>query len=318
MPSRKRDYYKVLGIGRDADEKGLKSAYRKLARKFHPDHNPDDSEAEKKFKEVNEAYAVLANPEARATYDRFGHAGGPTGQQGFDFSNFDFGNPGGTFSGFGQTFNGMGFEDILGDLLGGFGRRGRGRRASPFQRKASRRGGDIESEMDLQFLEAVNGARKTITLEKPGGVRDTITFAFPKGVRDNEKIRLRGKGLPGVDGPPGNLIIRVHVKPHSLFRREGNNILLSIGITIAEAVLGGKVPVPTPYGTTTISIPPGTQGGQVFRISEKGVELKNGKPGDLLVTMKIVVPKDVDEESSELIRQFDRKNPVKPRSEKGG
>ncbi len=306
----------MLGIGRDADEKQLKSAYRKLARKYHPDHNPDKPEAEKKFKEVNEAYAVLANPEARTAYDRFGHAGGPTGQPGFDFSNFDFRNPGGTFSGFGKTYSGVGFDDIFEELLGGFGRGGRGRRGSPFGRQAPRRGGDVESEMDLEFLEAIKGAKKTVTLEKPDGVRETITFAFPPGVRDKEKIRLRGKGLPGAGGPPGDLIIRVHVKPHSLFRREGNNILLSIGITIAEAVLGGKIPVPTPFGTTTISIPPGTQGGQVFRIGGKGVKRKKGKAGDLLATMKIVVPKNVGDESEELIRKFDSKNPVKPRLEK--
>ncbi|MCZ7585910.1 MAG: HSP40/DnaJ peptide-binding protein [Deltaproteobacteria bacterium] len=164
--------------------------------------------------------------------------------------------------------------------------------------------------MDLDFLDAVLGATKKISLEGPHG-KSSLTFAVPPGVRDGEKIRLRGKGMPGPGGKAGDLIIKIRVKPHERFRRDGDHITTSVGVSFAEAVLGAKVEILTPHGTTTVSIPPGTQGGQVLRLPGEGVRRKGAPPGDVLVTVKILVPKNVDEKSRELIRRFDRANPVK-------
>lgn len=307
----KRDYYDVLGVKRDADDKAIKAAYRRLAKQYHPDFNPGDKSAETRFKEVNEAYAVLSNAEARAKYDRFGHAG--NGQPGFDFSNFDFRNMGGSFSGFGQTFEAQGFADILQELFGGrfdmggarggfgghSGRFGGGRRAS--------RGQDIEAEIRIPFLDAIRGTQRTVTVQHPNGP-ENITFKVPAGIADGGKIRLRGKG-----GAGGDLILRVTVEPHHDFVRDGDDLRVSVPVTVAEAICGAKIPVPTPDGTSTIAIAPGTSSGQVLRLAGKGVARKGHAPGDLFVTIRIVVPKNVDEKSRELIREFDRKNPVHPR-----
>ncbi|MCB9477202.1 MAG: J domain-containing protein [Deltaproteobacteria bacterium] len=308
----KRDYYDVLGVAKNADDKQIKSAYRKLARKYHPDFNKDDAEAEKNFKEVSEAYAVLSNKEARQKYDQFGHEQGP-GHAGFDFSGFDFQNAQGNFRGFGQSFSGSGLHDILNDLFGGGGFGGGGARGFGGGRPRPVQGQTVTAEMHLDLMDVLHGAKKTVTLDGPGGPQ-RVSFTVPVGLKDGGKIRLRGKGLPGPGGgPAGDLIIHAHVRPHGQFAREGENLKTTVGVSIAEAVLGAKVPVQTPFGTTTISLPPGTQGGQTLRIAGKGVPRKSGKAGDLLVTVKIVVPKDVDEKSRELIKQFDLRNPVQAR-----
>ena len=311
----KRDYYEILGVNRKATDKEIKSAYRKLARKYHPDFNKDNKEAETKFKEVSEAYAVLTNDEARRKYDQFGHSGGPGTAQGFDFSDFNFNDMGGSFRGFGQTFQGGGgMQDILRELFGGgFGGRGsRGQRSyqgSPFGRQAPAKGRDVESEMSIDFMEALLGTRKRVTLDS-GSSKQDITFNIPPGIKNGEKIRVRGKGMPGPGGQPGDLIIKINVGRHPHFRRDGDNIRVTVGISIADALLGTKIKVPSPYGDTTMSIPPGTQGGQVFRIAGKGIKRNHREAGNLLVTVKIVVPKSIDDKSKELIRQFNERNPI--------
>ncbi|MCL4234389.1 MAG: DnaJ domain-containing protein [Deltaproteobacteria bacterium] len=313
----KRDYYEVLGVKRDADDKAIKAAYRRLAKQYHPDFNPGDKASETRFKEVNEAYAVLSNAEARAKYDRFGHAG--NGQPGFDFSNFDYRNMGGSFSGFGQTFEAEGFADILQELFGGrfdmggrpsrgFG--GHGGRSGGGRRTA--RGQDVEAEIRIPFMDAIRGTQMSVTVQQPGGP-DHITFKIPAGIADGGKIRLRGKGGAGGGGASGDLILRVTVEPHHDFVRDGDDLRVSVPVTVAEAVCGAKIPVPTPDGTSTIAIAPGTSSGQVLRLAGKGVARKGHTPGDLFVTIRIVVPKNVDEKSRELIREFDRMNPVHPR-----
>ncbi|MBZ0273942.1 J domain-containing protein [bacterium] len=310
METGKRDYYEVLGVPRGASDKDIKTAYRKLARACHPDFHPNDQNAERKFKELNEAYAVLSNDEARKKYDQWGHAGGPSANgQGFDFSNFDFSHGAGSFSGFGQTYQSSGFDDIINELFGGM--RGRGAKRTGFGAGRQARGRDIESELAIEFSDAIHGAKKTVNLEWPDGAR-TISFNVPAGVTDGTRIRVPGKGLAGTGGA-GDLYVRLRVKPDPRFSRDGDHLRTSVGISIAEAVCGAKIPVPTPEGPTTISIPPGTQGGQVFRVAGKGVRRKSGPAGDLLVTIKIVVPRDVGEAGRELIRRFDGEHPVRAR-----
>ncbi len=314
---RKRDYYEILGVDRKADEKKIKSAYRKLARKYHPDFNKDDKKAEAKFKEVSEAYAVLTNNEARRKYDQFGHSGGPGAGQGFDFSDFNYNDPGGSFRGFGNTYQGDGgMQDILQELFGNFGgrRRGRGRnpggfQGSPFGRQAPAKGRDVESEMTIDFLEAIQGACKTVTLDS-GSSTQNLTFNIPPGLKNGEKIRLRGKGMPGVGGQSGDLLIKINIGRHPHFRRDGNNIRVTVGISVADALLGANITVPSPFGNTKMSIPPGTQGGQVFRIASKGIKRQNRDQGNLLVTVKIVVPQEIDDKSKELIKEFNERNPI--------
>lgn len=312
----KRDYYEVLGLARGAGEKEIKSAYRKLARKFHPDLNAGNADAETKFKEVNEAYAVLSNADAKAKYDRFGHAG--NGGAGFDFSNFDFRNMGGSFTGFGETFDAGGFGDILSELFGGrgapFGRGGRGGHGG---RGPSPTTQDVEARITIPLMDAVRGGRTTITVNKPDGP-ERVTFNIPAGIREGGKIRLRGQGMRGPGGAAGDLILQIATQPDPVFTRDGDDLRAVVGITIAEAVLGGKISVPLPEGSAAISLPPGTQGGQVFRLAGKGVAQKGRAPGDLFVQVKIVVPKNIDEESRELIRRFDKKNPVPARAERVG
>ncbi len=309
----KRDYYEILGVDRKADEKVIKSAYRKLARKYHPDLNKDDKEAESKFKEISEAYAVLTNPEAKQKYDQFGHSGGPGAGQGFDFSDFNFNDFGGSFRGFGQTYNtGGSMQDILQELFGGGPRGPRGSsgfQGNPFGGRRPAKGRDVESEMTIDFMESIHGVRKTATLDM-GNAKQNITFNIPAGLKNGEKIRLRGKGMPAPGGHAGDLLIKINIGRHPHFKRDGDNIRVTLGISAADAILGTKVTFPTPYGDAKMTIPPGTQGGQVFRIAGKGIKRQNRTPGNLLVAVKIVLPKTIDEKSKELIKQFNEKNPV--------
>jgi DnaJ-class molecular chaperone len=308
----KRDYYEILGVKRKAADKEIKSAYRKLARKYHPDFNKDDKKSEDKFKEISEAYAVLTNDEARRKYDQFGHSAGPGAAQGFDFSGFDFNNPGGSFRGFGNTYQSGGMQDIIQELFGNFGGGRRGPQGFPGagrSRRGPAKGRDVESEMTIEFMEAILGTRKSVTLNS-GLSAQNLTFNIPAGLKNGEKIRLRGKGMPSPSGLSGDLLIKINIGRHPHFRRDGHNLRVTVGISIADAIVGANIPVPTPYGDTTISIPPGTQGGQVFRIANNGIRRKNQDAGNLLVTVKILVPKEIDQKSKELIEQFNKLNPI--------
>ncbi len=312
----KRDYYEVLGVKRDAGEAQIKSAYRKLARKFHPDVNkaPDASD---KFKEATEAYDVLSDPQKRKTYDQFGHAGpgagfggpGPGGGRTYSYS----GGPGGAVNfedilndaGGRGGFGGMSLEDIM-EALGG----GRGRRRS----RAPQRGNDAEYEMRLEFLQAVRGATTTLRLQQPDGTVETITVKIPPGVHEGSRIRLRGKGEQGPDGP-GDLYIVTHVAEHPYFRREGDDLYVEVPIGIDEAALGATVEVPTLEGTTKVKIPPGTSSGTKLRLRGKGVQTAGGAgPGDQYVSIKIVAPKELSPRGAQLLREFQQAEKFDPRS----
>ena len=297
-----KDFYAILGVPQDADAAAVKKAYRKLARKEHPDQNPGDPQAEQRFKDIGEAYAVLSDPEQRQQYDairsmthggaRFRAGGGPGGGgAGFEdvFSSM-FGGGGGNvrFStgGGGAQPN---LEDILGGMFGGAGPAygGYGAPAGP------RRGANLSARTTLPFRDAVEGA--TVTLSTGNG---RITTRIPAGVRDGQKIRLAGKGEPGEQGAPaGDLILTVGVEPHPVFGREGDNLTVDLPVTFAEAALGATVPVPTLSGEPVkVRIAPGTPSGRVLRVKGRGVPRKD-HPGDLLAKVNVVVPQRLTDET---------------------
>ncbi len=287
-----KDYYATLGVSKEATDKDIKKAYRKLARQYHPDSNPDNPTAEAKFKEINEAYEVLSDPETRKEYDHareMGYfVGGPGGaSQYVRVEDLFGGGSGGATS----------IEDLLGgfgDLFGTSGRTTRRRQPRPAK------GADVQADLSLTFHEALAGATKEINV---GGRR--VKVKVPKGVADGTKIRLRGKGSPGRNGgPAGDLYVRVHVAEHPIFKRKGRrDLAITVPITFSEAALGAVIEVPTLEGTTKIRIPPGTPSGKTFRVRGKGVETTKGQ-GDLLVTVDIDVPKDLTEEEKQLLERF--------------
>ncbi|HYH12071.1 MAG TPA: molecular chaperone DnaJ [Thermomicrobiales bacterium] len=348
----KRDYYEVLELDRSATEVEIKRAYRKLARKYHPDINKDDG-AEERFKEINEAYEVLSNSERRAAYDRFGHAAAGGGGMG--------GDPFGGFAG--SPFSDL-FDTFFGGAAGGT------RTAAP------PRGSDIQISINLTFEEAVFGTEKDVEVDRletcdvcngtrmkdgkqpstcsncggSGEVRRvqqtilgqfmtsgpcptcqgegviitdpcdacrgrgrrrqyrTISVTVPAGVDDNATLRLTGQGEDapgGRGGQPGNLYVKVHVKPHKIFERHGKSIHSQVGINVAQAALGDEVEIQTIDGPVMFRIPAGTQSGQQFRLREKGVpDLRGGTRGDQIVTIQVVTPKKLTDDQRELFEEL--------------
>ena len=308
------DLYQTLGVSRDASKDEIQKAYRKLARKFHPDMNPDNDTARDKFKRVQEAYDVLSDADKRAAYDRYGadfekvrqgggwHPGGAAGAsfEGLDLEQiFGGGAPGG------QQFEG-GFADFFEQILGG---RGAGAR----RHRQPQRGANIRHEVEIPFSLAVRGGRTELHLRR--GVRsENLAVTIPPGVENGSKIRLRNQGHPSPNGgPQGDLILIIKVSDHPHFRRHGKNLELKLPVTIAEATLGGKVDVPTPDGTVSLSIPPNSGGGRRLRLKGQGVATAGGTRGDLIVELQVAVPPELDEESRGLIHELDRRHPLRPR-----
>lgn len=305
-----KDFYKILGVSKDADDAAIKKAYRKLARTWHPDQNPGDEKAEARFKEIGEAYSVLSNAEQRRKYDairsmaqggaRFsaGGAGGP------DLSDLF----GGAFGGGGARVNfgggGADLNDILGGLFGGgqggfppgaFGSAQSGGFAgSPFsgrQTPRARKGEDRRASTSITFREALAGTEVVMTID---GSKQKVRL--PKGVKDGQKIRLRGKGRPGVNGgTAGDLVVTIRVEAHPVFSRERDDLRIVLPVTLPEAVLGAKVEVPLLDGSTvTVKVPAGTQSGALLRVRGRGVETGEAK-GDLLIEVRVLVPEGLDE-----------------------
>lgn len=303
------DYYETLGVSRSASADEIKKAYRKLSRQYHPDVKPGDKAAEAKFKEVQTAYAVVGDPDKRKKYDQFGHAF--EGAGGAGPGGFQWGGPGGGPVDFEQIFGGGGID--LGDLFGGAfggGGRGRGRRQTRAQR-----GQDIEKHVVIPFALAAEGGQHDITVFA-GESTETLTVRIPAGIESGQTIRLAGQGQPGLGGGPnGDLRLTLTVAPHRYFRREGSHIFVDVPVTIAEAILGAKVDVPTlSEGLVSLSIPAGTSSGAKLRLRGKGVpDPKTQVRGDQFAVVKIVVPKGVDDASRELIDQFAQRNPQQPR-----
>jgi molecular chaperone DnaJ len=374
----KQDYYELLGVPRKAAQKEIRQAYRKLARKYHPDLNPGDKSSEEKFKQVQEAYDVLSDAKKRQMYDQFGFetpgAGGmPTSQQDadgvhFDFGGFDFGG------GAGQGGAGPSFRDLFGQFF-----RGGGGAATEAPTHAEP-GTSLEYQIEISFWEAVRGTVKKLTISRldtcanchgtgtvgqpqtctacggsgqvtqtsgkmrfnltcsncggtgrtrnicrvcggDGRVRraDTIEIRIPAGVQTGSRVRVPGRGNAGTAGePPGDLYIITDVQPHPFFDRRGDDIYITVPITVTEAALGAKIEVPTIDGPSRpLRIPPGTNSGQKLRLREKGVpSVRNpGQRGDEYIELQVVVPKPVDERVKELLRELEKIAPEDPRKD---
>ncbi len=382
----KQDYYEILGLKRDAKPEEIKKAYRRLARKFHPDVNPGDKAAEERFKVMSEAHDVLSDPKKRTVYDRFGQysdnladaaargAGPGSGRTapGFDFSGFDWSTT--TTSGAGS---GTSFRDIFADLFGG----GAAKEPEP-PRPQPRRGADIEMPMALSFEEAIKGLTTNITVtrseqcsrcngagdiggpvmvcpackgsgqvQRAGGrlrfsqecpdcggsgrrrspcslckgkgtlpKTETVKVRIPAGVETGSRVRIPAKGEGGrLGAPAGDLHIITNVGSHRYFTRKGDNIYVTVPITVPEAALGAKIEVPTVEGKAQLRIPPGTQSGQKFRLRQRGApSLRNpGARGDQFVEVQVTLPKVISEETKELLRQYSKMNSGNPRVEMG-
>lgn len=300
----------MLGVARDADADAIRKAYRALARKHHPDVNPDDAAAEEHFKQITEAYSVLGDEEKRELYDEFGSA---SMEAGFDpaaaraarnaFGARRTAGPDGSF-GFG------GLDDLLGGLFGANGRRGRGGMGG-----FAMPGADLEATLELDFLEAARGCEKPLSITRPAADgsqrRESVTVRIPAGVAVGGRIRLAGKGGVGHGGAPaGDLFARIKVRPHPYFRREKRNLLLELPVTFAEATLGAKVEVPTLDGRATLTIPPGTNSGARLRLRGKGIpHPRGGAGGDLYVTVQIHVPRDLDDDARAHVAELSRLDP---------
>ncbi len=295
-----KDYYSTLGVGKGASKKEIKKAFRKLARDFHPDNNPDDAVSESKFKEVNEAYDTLSDPEQRKEYDHvreMGYFVGDTGGQQQYVRYEDLFARGG----------GGGIEDLLSGF--GFGRSARSQRAP-----AATPGQDYEADLSLGFHEALAGDTRTLTINGR-----QIRAKIPQGIADGTKIRLKGKGGPGANGGPnGDVYVRVHVKDHPIFKRpDRKNLSVTVPVTFAEAALGSVVEIPTLNGSTQIRVPAGTQSGKTLRVPGEGVETANGT-GDLLVTLEVAVPTKLTDEQRSLLEQLkDQTSAENPRAHLG-
>ena len=297
---KEKDLYAILGVEKTASADEIKKAYRKLARKYHPDLNKENARAEDRFKEVSAAFEVLGNEKKKKLYDEFGADGL---RDGFDPAQArayaQWGHGGGQQGGFHSgRFESFEFGDILGDLFGGF------RNARP----GPQRGSDVESSISVDFLTAIQGGEVLLTLDRTDGGQQKVKVRIPAGIADDGRIRLAGRGAPGMNGgPPGNLMITVKVKPHRLLRREGNVLYMTVPISVSEAINGAKVRVPTPDGgSINLTIPKRSQNGQKLRVRGKGPpDPKTGTAGDLYVMLEVRLPTDENEELESLASQLD-------------
>jgi DnaJ-class molecular chaperone len=322
--SGRKNPYEVLGVARDADEDTIRKAYRKLARKHHPDVNPGDKAAEERFKAISEAYAILSNAEKRRAYDEFGDV---SLESGFDaeaarrareaFGQRFGGARSGGGSGGGEEFAFGDLDDLLGDLFSrrGWTGGGRGGRSG----RGGLRGPDIEAEVELDLREAARGGEHRFTITRAaadGATRtETLTVRIPPGVADGGRIRIPGKGGEGIGGAPaGDLHATIRIRPDPVFRLEGRDLHLELPITVREAVLGAKVEVPTLDGRATLQVPPGTDSGKRLRLRGKGMpNPAGGAPGDLYAVIQIRVPRGLSDDAQAKLEALAKFDPPDPR-----
>lgn len=315
----KRDYYDVLGVSKSATPDELRKAYRKLVRQYHPDANRNNPKAAEKFQELQEAYDVLNDESKRKHYDQFGHEA-PGGrmdpgeafrrsqQAGGRTNTWSYGPGGATVEDFdfGEGNEGIGgiFEQFFG--------RGAGRQRPARGRQPAQKGADVEYPMSLTFEQAARGTTLNLQINR-GGQMETIEVKIPGGVKDASRVRIRGKGEQ-TGGTPGDLFIITTVQPHPYYRREGLDILLDLPISLYESLLGTKVAVPTLDGPVTLTIPPGTNSHAKLRIKGKGIH-RGEEQGDQLVVLKVVVPKDLDEQDRKAVDELAARHPLNPRAD---
>lgn len=352
-----KDYYKILGVPRAASTDDIKKAYRRLARRYHPDVNPGDAESENRFKQISEAFEVLSDPKKREVYDRYGyysdHLPGKEANPIFDFA----------------SFGAASFKDIFSDIFSSIRPQASGARKQP------QRGADIEFSLAISFDDAIRGLTAKVEVDRseacaqcqgtgesqvkaacpscggsgnqPGNgsrclrcggqgqiadacpacrgravafKREAIAVKIPAGVNTGSRVRVPGKGQAGVSGAPaGDLYVITNVSDHPYFRRQGDNIYCTVPITVPEAALGARIEVPTVDGKARLRVPPGTQSGQKFRLRERGApSLRgDGARGDQFVEVKITLPQVISEETKDILQTFARHNPENPRAEMG-
>jgi curved DNA-binding protein len=310
-----RDYYEIMGVARDVTQDGLKRAYRKLARKYHPDVSNDDN-AEEHFKEVGEAYEVLKDPEKRAAYDQFG-ANWKTGQ---DFQPPPGWDEGFEFSGRGTGGDGYGDEQFS-DFFESLFRRQQAGRGSAGRREFHLHGEDRHARISIDLRDSYNGAQRPITLRIPevteGGhvvTREkTLNLKIPKGIRDGQKIRLAGQGGPGIgEGKAGDLFLEIELRPDGLYRVDGADVYMNLPVTPWEAALGASVTVPIPSGNLELKIPAGSNQGSKLRLKGKGIPAK--QPGNLYVVLDVRLPPADSEEARAVYEKMSKEMPFNPRA----
>ena len=324
-----KDYYKILGVERDAGEDDIKRAYRKLARKYHPDVSSEER-AEEKFREANEAYEVLKDPEKRAAYDQLGRGGGYGGPQAGASAGQGFEPPPGwdanfEFSGGGYTGADAGeFSDFFESLFGRGGFRSAGAYGPGTAAGGTMRGQDQTARILLDLEDAFRGGRKTLSLRVPETDEQgrminrerSIRVNIPKGVRAGQQLRLTGQGMPGLGGgPAGDLYLEIAFRAHDLFRLDEQNLLLELPVAPWEAALGATIQTPTPAGPVDLKIPAGSNTGRRLRLKGRGMPGKT--PGDLLVTLKVVLPDHIDDETRKLYERLAREDEFNPRRNLG-
>jgi curved DNA-binding protein len=310
-----RDYYQVLGVPRDASDKDIKRAYRRLARENHPDLNPDNPKAEERFKEINEAQEVLTDPEKRRKYDQLGSqwhqwqnmGGDPNG---FDFSQWFASGGGGRPQGRsysnmgGSTFGGGagGFSDFFESIFGGAPQTQYRRTQTRQAHMGHRRGQDYEQPLEITLEEAFHGTRRVLDTST-----GRLEVKIPAGVRTGSKVRVSGKGAPGMgQGAAGDLFLKIKIVSHPVFERKGDDLSCDVSVDLYTAVLGGQVRVPTMSGDVNLRIPPETQSGRAFRLRGRGMPLLRDpdRRGDLFARVNVVLPDDLSERERELFREL--------------
>jgi curved DNA-binding protein len=299
-----QDYYGTLGVDKKATANEIQRAYRKLARTYHPDINKDPA-AELKFKQIGEAYEVLKDPEKRSKYDRYGSAwksAQATGSPPPGWENFNFGS-GGSPGGFDFGQGASGFSSFFDMLFGGGG--GQPNWSSQAS-MGPRKGANLESRLSIQLEDSAQGAKRRLTLSDPqSGERQEVDVSIPRGIRSGQKIRLPGKGAPGLNGgPAGDLLLQVSIEPHSHFRVEGANLLSYLDVPPWIGALGGTASVRTLNGSATVKLPPGSSSGRRIRLKDKGLPKAGGGNGDLLAEVRIVIPKHLSKRQTELFKEL--------------
>ncbi len=325
-----RDPYEILGVSKGASEKDIKSAYRRLAKKLHPDANKHDPKAASRFAELNAAYEIAGDDEKRKAFDRgeidaegkprfqgFEGYGAQPGGGGFrqgpggpHFESFSYGPDGFQRTGGAGGFRGGGFEDVLRGMFGGAARGSRGPRFETEEFGEPATGQDLLASLTISLPDAAKGTKARVHL--PTG--KDIEVKIPAGIASGQQIRLKGQGWPSAAGKAGDALITVNVAPHPLFMPDGPDLRLDLPITLYEAALGGKVRVPTLDGAVELAIPAGTNSGRTFRLKGKGLKAKSGT-GDLLATVRVVLPERSDDDFNELMKKWRDSKPYDPRSD---